>query len=290
MDFSPVTLEQQEQYLELYSITPQKASDYSFTNLWGWAEEYKLQWAWDKDLVWIRQQLPQPQSWAPVGDWHRVNWNAWAKENPGFEMIRAPETLIQILKSGDLEVEVFETRGSWDYIYRVDELSELKGNRFHKKKNLVNQFRKKYDFAYLEFGKGMVEQALSMQDDWCMWRDCEAHATLSAENRAIKRILSHWDKLRHLKGGAILVDDVMVCYTIAEQISDEMLVIHFEKGNPSYKGSYQAINKIFLEQFDGPCTLVNREQDLDDEGLRKAKLSYNPVDFIRKNRIVISPR
>ncbi|MDL2210934.1 DUF2156 domain-containing protein, partial [Desulfovibrio sp. OttesenSCG-928-O18] len=29
----------------------------------------------------------------------------------------------------------------------------------------------------------------------------------------------------------------------------------------------------------------NREQDLDDEGLRKAKESYNPVDYVRKNTV-----
>jgi hypothetical protein len=62
-------------------------------------------------------------------------------------------------------------------------------------------------------------------------------------------------------------------------------VIHFEKGNHEYKGVYQAINQMFLEHSENNFEFVNREQDLGDEGLRKAKLSYNPVDFIKKYRV-----
>ena len=54
-----------------------------------------------------------------------------------------------------------------------------------------------------------------------------------------------------------------------------------------YKGIYQAVNQMFLEHSGSKFKMVNREQDLDDEGLRKAKLSYNPLDFLKKYRIVL---
>ncbi|MFZ5427949.1 MAG: phosphatidylglycerol lysyltransferase domain-containing protein, partial [Thermodesulfobacteriota bacterium] len=59
-------------------------------------------------------------------------------------------------------------------------------------------------------------------------------------------------------------------------------------GHTGFKGVYQAINQMFLASLDKPYTLVNREQDLGDEGLRKAKISYNPLDFLRKCAVVIS--
>ena len=39
----------------------------------------------------------------------------------------------------------------------------------------------------------------------------------------------------------------------------------------------------------GPArfTLVNREQDLGDPGLRKSKLSYDPSLFIKKYRVTL---
>ncbi len=67
-----------------------------------------------------------------------------------------------------------------------------------------------------------------------------------------------------------------------------MLLIHFEKGNPEFKGIYQAINQFFLNHLQHPYQTVNREQDLDDDGLRKAKLSYHPIDFIRKYQVTIT--
>jgi hypothetical protein len=80
----------------------------------------------------------------------------------------------------------------------------------------------------------------------------------------------------------------MVAYTVAEALTVDMLLIHFEKGDTQYKGIYQAINQKFLENSAAEYTFVNREQDLNDEGLRKAKLSYHPEDFLRKFRVTLA--
>jgi hypothetical protein len=186
------------------------------------------------------------------------------------------------------EIQVQEERGNWDYLYRVADLIELKGKRYHKKKNLVNQFNRKYDFTYLPFGAEMVEQAMAMQTDWCTWRDCESSDILSSENRAIFKILQEWRQLAGLFGGALMVEDSMVAYTVAEALTPDMLLIHFEKGDTQYKGIYQAINQLFLANSAKQYTFVNREQDLNDEGLRKAKLSYHPEDYIRKYRVTLT--
>jgi hypothetical protein len=137
----------------------------------------------------------------------------------------------------------------------------------------------------MPLGPELIDCALTMQEDWCTWRDCESSETLAAENRAIARVLQAWDKLEGITGCAILVDREMVAYTVAEQLTDDMLLIHFEKGKSDYKGIYQAVNQMFLAHTGSNATVVNREQDLGDGGLRKAKLSYHPVDFLRKYRI-----
>jgi hypothetical protein len=285
LTFQPIQLEQQEDYLGRLSKCSQIPSDYSFINLFGWGPEYGLQWAWDDRMVWIRQSEPFPALWAPVGDWQSVDWKAEMIPfaDVGLNVIRVPEELQRIWQPllSD-EAAISESRGQWDYLYSIEALVHLKGNRFHKKKNLVNQFKKKQAYTYLPFGPQMIEQALSMQEDWCTWRDCESHETLAAENKAIERILSQWKRLKGITGGAIAVEDKLVAYTIAEHMPDQTIVIHFEKGNPDYKGSYQAINQLFLENLSLTAEVVNREQDLDNDGLRKAKLSYHPIDFIKK--------
>jgi hypothetical protein len=278
-------MEQQDDYRRHLAQCSQIASDYSFTNLFGWGPEYGLEWAWQDNLVWIRQSHPFTALWAPVGDWEAVNWPSVtpALATVADRLIRLPEALQRIWQDAVSDPLRFEeSRGQWDYLYQVEELAQLKGNRFHKKKNLVNQFTKKYAFEYLPFGPEMVSQALTMQEDWCTWRDCEGSDTLSAENKAIARVLDQWRQLKGLTGGAIRVEDQLVAYTIAERMPDQTVVIHFEKGNPEFKGSYQAINQMFLENLTPTADRVNREQDLDDAGLRKSKLSYHPVDYVKK--------
>lgn len=289
--FEPITLGKQKEYSEYFSMCSQKTSDYSFVNLWGWAEEYGLAWAWSDKLVWIKQTVPQELYWAPVGLWQGAEWRKCFDEYFTTKTVfsRIPETLLYLWKDtvGHL-FTIEESRGDWDYIYSVSDLIELKGKRFHKKKNLLNQFKKNYDFEYVPFGADMVHKAIQMQEAWCVWRDCESSEMLAAENRAISRILSKWETIQVLTGAAILVDEKIVAYTIAESFTKDTLVIHFEKGSQDYKGVYQAINQMFLERSGNKFEWVNREQDLDNQGLRQAKLSYNPLDFLKKYRIILN--
>jgi uncharacterized protein len=285
LNFEPIVLEKQAAYLDKLVQCDQIASDYSFINLWGWGPEYGLQWAWQDDLVWLKQESPQPALWAPVGDWRSVTWPDLLEKARATadRMIRIPEALSKVMRdSAGGETAFEDSRDHWDYLYAIEDLVALKGNRFHKKKNLLNQFTNTYAFTYLDLGSTMVEQALGMQEDWCTWRDCESSDTLAAENNAIARVLYDWKAFQGIAGGALIVDEIIVAYTIAETMPDGTLLIHFEKACPDHKGSYQAINQQFLAHAPKGPTIVNREQDLGDEGLRKAKLSYHPVDFIRK--------
>ena len=290
LNFEPIRLEKQKDYMQRLGLCPQVSSDYSFVNLWAWADDYGLRWAWDEQLVWIKQTHPEMFLWAPVGPWDQIDWQTRYDAGVNAEMVfnRIPQKLAELWRAklgGRLQMA--EERGHWDYLYTVADLIELKGNRYHKKKNLLNQFLKNYDYTYVPFGTELIEQAMGMQEDWCTWRDCESSEVLSAENKAIYRILKDWQQLEGTMGGAIIVADRMVAYTVADALTKDTVVIHFEKGDTQYKGVYQAINQMFLAHSVRHFALVNREQDLNDEGLRKAKLSYHPVEFVAKYRITL---
>ncbi len=81
LQFEPKSLRKKREYLTFFAKCPQMASDYSFVNIWGWAEEYGLLWTWDNDLVWIKQTKPRDLFWAPIGAWDSVHWKERFVEN-----------------------------------------------------------------------------------------------------------------------------------------------------------------------------------------------------------------
>jgi len=282
MKFQPVTLDLQDDFNRLLKMTPQIASDYSFANVYGWAEEYALEMAFEQGLAWIRQNRPETVYWAPVGNWN-TDWQKIISNLRGpASIVRIPENLALIWQRQLPEINIEPDRDHWDYLYLASELIELKGNRFHKKKNLYNQFTKNYDFTYVELEKKYIEEALALQTQWCLWKECDDSGALEAENQAIIRVFSSWREIQGLFGAGLMIGEDMVAYTVAEALPDNSLVIHFEKGCPGYKGVYQAINKLFLENSARNFKTVNREQDLGDMGLKKAKESYNPFGYLKK--------
>lgn len=283
--FSAIDFLRREEYCRLMAACEQISSDYSFTNLWAWAEEYGLSWSFADGLAWIRQSRPYPAMWAPIGPWAGRDWGrllASRVELPAF--IRIPERLQMLWRDSVPGLRFEEARDDWDYLYAREELVALKGNRFHKKKNLYSQFVKSHDFTYRELGPELLGQVLAMQGEWCSWRDCVTSLSLAAESRVIERTLTAWPRLAGIMGGALLIGETLVAFTVGERLDAETLVIHFEKGLDRYKGVYQAINRLFLENHPG-YQYVNREQDLGDLGLRHAKLSYQPNSFLKKYKV-----
>lgn len=77
--------------------------------------------------------------------------------------------------------------------------------------------------------------------------------------------------------------DRPVAYSLGEELAcGTSFVIHFEKAVDEYKGLWQFINQAFAAILPVQYETVNREQDLGNEGLRKAKLSYKPMGFVQK--------
>lgn len=285
LHFSAISRDRQAQYLARLQLTPQISSDYSFVNLWAWAEEHGLSWAWDGELVWIRQSKPAVAYWAPVGPWDTIAWHAIMPALQGRHFIRLPEGLAVRMAQAHPQARIRTSRAHWDYLYSVPELVALTGNRFHAKQNLLRQFQSSYLWHYHAMDQRLIDMVAAMQNQWCAWRNCETSAELAAEDRAIARLLQAFASFPYLLGGVLMVDSQVVAFTVAEPLCRDTVLIHFEKGMGSYKGVYQAINREFLAAQTG-FALVNREQDLGNEGLRKAKLSYNPVAFLRKYELL----
>jgi hypothetical protein len=174
--------------------------------------------------------------------------------------------------------KIIEDRDNFDYLYSREELVNLPGNKFHDKRNLVNQFLKKNECEAKPLLEEYRDDAIEILEDW------RRNHRKAGDYIAAKEALEKMEPLQ-LCGGIYYINDKPVAYSLGEEMAQgKWFVIHFEKAvtNNKYKGIYQFINQSFTSLLPEKYEMINREQDLGVLGLRKAKESYNPAGFVRK--------
>lgn len=85
-----------------------------------------------------------------------------------------------------------------------------------------------------------------------------------------------------MRGGALRVNGQIVAFTVGEPVSDDTMVVHIEKALADVQGAYTIINQQFAEHQAKGYQYLNREEDMGEDGLRTAKMSYRPVFLIEK--------
>ena len=118
-----------------------------------------------------------------------------------------------------------------------------------------------------------IPDALTVAKLWCAENDTDPEA--SSEIMAIREMCDLKDEY-NVKGAVLYVDSKPVAMTLGSEISPKVYDINFEKALREYDGVYAVINNEFaktLTQYE----YINREEDMGLEGLKKSKLSYNPV-------------
>lgn len=175
--------------------------------------------------------------------------------------------------------QVIEDRDNFDYIYERTSLAELAGKDYHKKRNLVNAFINSYSYEQKQLDDSNVPDAMAVLDAW------RVEKGIDGDYAAAREALERYAVLG-MRGAVYYVDGKPAGYALGEPIAKaRMFAVHFEKAIGEYKGIYQFINQAFAQALPPYIKYVNREQDLGDEGLRQAKMTYRPSGFVRKYRV-----
>ena len=140
---------------------------------------------------------------------------------------------------------------------------------------------KTYDWSYEEVGPDNLEECLSMLRQWKR-NNCEKEdPEMVAEICVAEAALIEKDFLG-LKAGLIRADGRVVAFSVGEKIHPDTFCVHIEKAYADVPGAYAVINQQFLIHEAADCRYVNREDDVGEPGLRRAKLSYHPVFMVEK--------
>lgn len=295
--FSLLTLGDKNTFDSYLAPFNSEASELSFTNLYMWRRKYRFHHGVFGRFLWVLN-VSDSGRWyfsPPLGDYRNdlkgsideLRHYLHELERP-LVIKKAHRTVMDAIAAlYPSAVSADEARNDFDYVYDFDSLKTLKGNAYHKKRNHVNKFMKTSpDWAYQPITTGNTPEVLACLDRWCDERDCRSDSDLFHERLAIEDALENRETLG-FNGGLIRVGGAVEAFTLAEQLNPDTTVIHIEKANARIDGLYAAMNQLYLENCPQPTKLVNREQDMGIENLRKAKESYHPVGFVEKYTLTI---
>ena len=296
-----IKLEDKGFFDKYFQKFPPIASEFTFTNLYMWRNFYGLNFIeWKDHLILFSRDIfkkkEEPASgnknslylFPPVGPNPTEIIISLFRELKDLEFHRVPEAITNTIQNSadyqSLNLQILEDRDNWDYVYEIENLRTLPGNRYRQNRRWLNKFLETYDYEFKILTENEVNRVKTLQLEWCILRECEDDESLKEEELAIYDALDNFSTLG-FHGAILCVDEKCAAYTFGEMLNPETMVIHVEKAHMDYEGAYQAINNLFLKSSIENVIYVNREQDLGVPGLRRAKESYKPIRMIEKSII-----
>ena len=289
IQFERLQLAQRAKY-DSFLHTAGRGCGYSFVNLYLWGRQRA---AWIGDFLIFFSQFNRRAVYTfPVG---------WGDVQPVLDAImedahqRGIPCCLTGMTKADCELldklypgrfRIYNDRDSYDYVYHIDDLADLKGRKFQRKRNHVNRFFLRHPRCRFEaLTPANLEAVQDMASAWYLHRQAaDRDGDYHLEQLALMRALSDPAKL-DMDGLVLLEGERILAFSMASRLSGDTMDIHFEKARDDADGAYAAINQAFaqyLREKYPEIRYLNREDDMGLEGLRQAKLSYNPAFLVEK--------
>lgn len=289
IEFKDITLADKDLIQSFTLGSLRRNCDLSFANLCSWIFLYQTKYAVMDNYLLLRFYAGEELAYMmPVGTGDvKLVLEALIKD---AEEMGAKLRMLGVCVGMKADIEAVmpgrftftEDRDYFDYIYLRTDLATLKGKKFQAKRNHINKFKKQYpDYEYKPLTPDLVPECLKLEEEWCRANNCEEQLALGAERKSMTYALNHMEALG-LTGGVLHVNGKIAAFTYGAPINHETWDTCVEKADTGIEGSYAMINYEYANHIDEQYIYVNREEDLGLEGLRKAKLSYQPVILLEK--------
>ena len=291
IDFQKLDLRERDRYNQYLQTSGQRGCEYSFTNLFLWGRQ-KAAILGDRLALFSqfnrRSVYPFPVGQGalkPVLD--AIIADARERGIPCYvtSMTQADRDALEALYPG--RFHFYSDRDTFDYLYAIDDLADLKGRKYQKKRNHIHRFEEAHPQAQvLPLDENTRAAAFCMLQQWYASREsADPHMDFHLEKRALERAFAFYSQLE-LEGLVLMDQGQVLAFTIGSRLNETTFDVHFEKALDIADGAYPAINQAFaryLREKYPTLKWLNREDDMGLEGLRKAKLSYSPDHMLEKH-------
>ncbi len=204
-----------------HEIQPE-ISELTFTNLFVWNNSEPVQLSRFEETVLLqRKRIRDGTTFMlpPLGRQVITDLIRSLMQNPNFHLpplygITSEQS--ELLKNEGWTIK--PERDDWDYVYRVSDLADLPGDRYHSKRNFIARCLSEHDCRYASIGPSEIKDCLQLQTKWCNLRKCGEAPGLEAENYAIRTLFENYEYLGVI-GGAVYVDSNLEAFTAAEPLN-----------------------------------------------------------------------
>jgi len=287
-EFIPLGPEHRQRVAEFLRLSPRTTCDLSLTNIYAWQDcETPIATLVNGNLCILIRTHREPEYFLePLGDNQLLETVGICLKHAG-RISRAGESFLNRLPH-----DRFHSSPLWDhfdYIFEVKALAELKGKKFDGKRNQIRKFIKNQPgFSFIPLQASNRDQALALFERWAHERQNGGeegsslpHSGEECQKHALERAFEGFSDLG-LKGGAILVDGEMQGFILGSEGNPVTAIAHFQYANSKMPGIYQLLLQRTCQEVFSSYAYLNLEEDLGIPGLRKTKLSYQPLRIEKK--------
>ncbi|GAU77489.1 DUF2156 domain-containing protein [Fusibacter sp. 3D3] len=292
MDWKSISFEDKNIFEEMIKLKPYPLSDYNFTHLNIWKTAYKLSYTILNGNLVVRGKDPfsnEEYVYMPmgIGNLH-ASIEALKNEFKGIHkplIIKAltPKMMAEIKSANPRQFNFTINRNEFEYIYKIKQIASYDDKKLRRKRELCKHFETHYPAEFIQYETVHYPLVLDLIEKWHHDRE-EDDLIVQSEKEGILNILDH---LEHLKceGFMLMVSGEVIGVIIAEPLTEDIVLVHYEKGIRSYKGVYDILKRNVSRYYQNEFKYISLEEDMGIEGLRIAKELYRPNHLIIKGTI-----
>lgn len=284
-EFKPIELEDRHVLAPFLKRHPHRLSGYTFAAMIAWDHLLKFAWTFatpETLLVSIESKgarhLIEPRGALDPVLQDEILARAAQLDYP-LRLFMIDQRFLDAHPAFVARFEVALHSEESHYLYRASDLAQLPGRKYAAKRNLIAQAERQYRWTTEALTPENHEAAFDLLRR-IHEEDGPESESFQQDTRALEYTLRHLAELAQ-HGNLVRVEGRPAALSICEPIADDTVAIHFERASRSYKGMYQVVtNEAAKAIVAAGYEYINREEDLGNEGLRKAKQSYHPIEII----------
>ncbi len=286
MDFQKLTLAQTEEVRSRLGYLRSNTCDFTVGGMFMWRDYFKMEYAIDDGVFFSRLYNDEGEVYYNLplcedmlrGIRRIIDYE---KERCGtVRFCTVPKMYLPVFQELGLDLRIESQEDFFDYLYLAEDMKNLAGRKYSGQRNHISQFMRKFEnWSFEELTDDNLDDARLLLKG--MFSDEEEDSSKNAEKRMNLDVLDNMDIYR-MQGGILYADGKAVGFSLGEAVGNT-LHIHIEKALRDCRGAHQMLAKQFVLKYAvSGIEYINREDDMGDPGLKRAKMAYHPVELLEK--------